>query len=127
MQKWEYLTIVAYYSKADQQWHPRYEQGQEIPNWERTLNVNLYLNSLGDQGWELVSETYINEVYGYGYSYFWTDAEASKLQQKLREMDSTFELVGAAFFPVGEGNWLFLFSRPASSSIIRFRFKRPKS
>lgn len=47
MQKWEYTTVIVDYDV------PRYVNGVEIPQWKKGPPIWVYLNKLGDDGWEI--------------------------------------------------------------------------
>ena len=50
MQKWEYLQIVC------DEGHPRYVNGQEIPNWQQGPTLWEAVRLLFQKGWELVDD-----------------------------------------------------------------------
>ena len=61
-------------SKADRDWvvilyeeqHPRYVNGQEIPNWQQGLTLWDVVNYLGLKGWLLLSYDMSASQPGYG-------------------------------------------------------------
>lgn len=55
MQKWEYLVMTASWNSG---WKIDRVNGQEPPNWKRGPFMHDHLNSLGEQGWEMVSMDY---------------------------------------------------------------------
>jgi hypothetical protein len=59
MQKWEYMRLVTEYDRVTKVW-----------SWDDggSGNVIARLNSLGAEGWELVSETPQAYIYGAGWS-----------------------------------------------------------
>ncbi len=62
MQKWDYLFIVVDKENLSDLGHPRYVNGQELPNWEKGQNIFEVMNYLCWKGWELVS-------FGLGYPF----------------------------------------------------------
>ena len=56
MQKWEYLFVRA--ESAGDFWYPRYVNDQELPNWKKGKPLYAYANQMGEQGWELVVDSY---------------------------------------------------------------------
>ena len=53
MQKWEYLFVVCEYQNDD--WRPKYMNGQELRDWKRGPSVSDFSNQIGADGWELVN------------------------------------------------------------------------
>jgi hypothetical protein len=54
MQKWEYLTINAGY--VNSAWRVVVVNDDNVANPEKGVSLPKYLDELGNQGWELVSE-----------------------------------------------------------------------
>lgn len=61
MQKFEYKTIEFVQKEkqgmgirvtASSSYYPRYENGDEIPGWESLPPFQVYLDTLGEQGWQ---------------------------------------------------------------------------
>jgi hypothetical protein len=50
-QKWDYLFVMG------DEGHPRYVNGQEIPNWKQGPTILDAMNHLIRKGWKLVSHT----------------------------------------------------------------------
>lgn len=50
--KWEYLFLTASWTEG---WHARWVNDTEIDDWAAGPSLFSYVNSLGDEGWELVS------------------------------------------------------------------------
>lgn len=56
MQKWEYLDVYVDREVAKvTAYKVRLVNGQELPNWSKGPHYIQYLNTLGQQGWELLS------------------------------------------------------------------------
>jgi hypothetical protein len=53
MQKWEYLTITA--GRANGKIRVSHINGELQPDFQQGEDVYVYLNELGEQGWELVA------------------------------------------------------------------------
>ena len=143
MQKWEYLFVIAK-AAPDLEVRPTRINGQKIADWEKGPLLYDYINKLGDEGWELVSEYmdtfsaewHYREVFAdSNWSAFTTD-DGKKYKglegymQYINEMGKIgWELTTTAVqtsshgFP---GPWLLLF-KSNYSRITRLRFKRPKS
>ena len=51
MQKWEYLYVGVDYNSDK----PRYINGQELRDWKRQPHISVFMNQMGEQGWELVA------------------------------------------------------------------------
>jgi hypothetical protein len=47
MQKWEYMTVIVWDDR------PAKVNGVEIPKLERASHISVYLDKLGDEGWEI--------------------------------------------------------------------------
>ena len=62
--KWEYLFVVAHW--VNQEWHPRYLNGNEISNWKSSKQLYGFSNDLGNDGWELTGTAYTDEGTGMG-------------------------------------------------------------
>ncbi len=53
MQKWEYLFITAHFTGGE--WRVRWmNHTQEVPNWKKGPPVSVFVNQMGNDGWELV-------------------------------------------------------------------------
>ncbi len=52
MKKWEYKFFMCRYHEH---WRPKWENGEELPNWESGPTMFELSNQLGELGWELVS------------------------------------------------------------------------
>jgi hypothetical protein len=59
--KWEYLVVSLQEYKG---WRPRYVNGQELADWMDAPLVHDYVNQLGKEGWELVSASSGQSLYG---------------------------------------------------------------
>jgi len=57
MQKWEYF-IVDCKQDLNGKWRPWRGHGREIKNWIE-LTMTVFVDQLGDQGWELVSLSHL--------------------------------------------------------------------
>jgi hypothetical protein len=56
MQKWEYLTLTAAYAGSDELGIVKMYNNQELQDWKlKRWDVQTALESLGQDGWELVS------------------------------------------------------------------------
>lgn len=53
MQKWEYLFVGCETHNND--WRPRYVNGQELRDWKRGSSISDFSNQIGAEGWELVN------------------------------------------------------------------------
>jgi hypothetical protein len=53
MQKWEYLTL--YTNRDGNELKFSLANGQEIRDWKKGPTLFEFLNTLGEQGWELIS------------------------------------------------------------------------
>jgi len=56
MQKWEYKFLVI--GRTTENWKVTMENGKEVSRWKDGPNLYEYCNTLGDEGWEMVSMTY---------------------------------------------------------------------
>ena len=56
MIKWEYLFIVA--GRANETWKAVIVNGREIKDWKNSPPLYDFINSKGEEGWELVSVNY---------------------------------------------------------------------
>jgi hypothetical protein len=56
MQNWEYLFIVA--GHVNETWKAVIVNGKELKDWKNGPNLYDFINSKGDDGWELVSINY---------------------------------------------------------------------
>ena len=142
MQKWEYLTIVAKQSQ-DFWFRPTWINNQEIKDWEKGSLLVDYINKLGDEGWELVSEYMDTFLAEWHYRDIFADSDWRSFStddgkkykglegymQYINEMGKAgWELTTTAVqtssggFP---GPWLLLF-KLNYSKVTRLRFKRPK-
>lgn len=53
MQKWEYSLVKCEQDRNDN-WHPRFINGQERKHWENGPDIPAFLNQVGEEGWELI-------------------------------------------------------------------------
>lgn len=58
---WEYLLVSFQEHKG---WRPRYLNGQEVPDWMDAPVIHDYVGQLGEDGWELVSASAGQRMYG---------------------------------------------------------------
>lgn len=57
MQKWEYLVVGITTDGAHSPiWFPWYVNFVEQRNWKKGPNMAIYMNQLGEEGWELVGK-----------------------------------------------------------------------
>jgi hypothetical protein len=57
MAKWEYLTVqLGAFGLASYKSAPQYVNGQELTDW-KIVPLNVYLNQLGSEGWEMSGTT----------------------------------------------------------------------
>ena len=145
MQKWEYLFVTAYV--ADGNWHPRYLNAIEVQDWDKGQTLQEYINDVGNEGWELVSEYLDPNVSNtkWVYSWVWADGEWKELKtsddQKYRGMEGYVEFMNKmgqngwelatttveTILGGYRGNWLLLFKHPIENAVMRLSFKRPKT
>jgi hypothetical protein len=59
MQKWEYAILGATF--ANNEWRAKFLNGKEVSGWAANTLGN-YIQSLGEEGWELVSVTYTTQT-----------------------------------------------------------------
>ena len=56
--KWEYLSVTLSYTgretEGQAEFLPRWVNGQEMENWQRIPHYTVFMNQLGDVGWELI-------------------------------------------------------------------------
>ncbi len=52
MPKWEYMTVMLGLNGKGLT-VPHQVNQQELPNWSKGPPIEVFLNQLGDQGWEL--------------------------------------------------------------------------
>lgn len=56
MEKWEYKTFTAAYGELDNLGIVKKVDDSEVEGWRgKNKHVGLYLNELGQEGWELVT------------------------------------------------------------------------
>lgn len=60
MQKWEYLYIIAQWQEKEAVWLPRFANDRELPDWKKGQTLSAMMNQLGDEGWELVSNSVVH-------------------------------------------------------------------
>ena len=60
--KWEYLLVSFQEYKG---WRPRYTNGQERADWMNAPVIHDCANQLGEEGWELISASAGQSVYGH--------------------------------------------------------------
>jgi hypothetical protein len=60
-QQWEYRVVTFQDYKG---WRPRYQNGRELADWTGGPLLHQYLQSLGDEGWELVAASAGERLYG---------------------------------------------------------------
>lgn len=53
MTKWEYVFISCVFHEDD--WRPRWVNGEEIENWQEGDSIYQISNKLGEERWELVN------------------------------------------------------------------------
>ncbi len=58
MQKWEYIILGA--SFHNNEWRAKFQNGKEIPGWTNDT-LSSYVQSLGEEGWEMVSVTFTTQ------------------------------------------------------------------
>ena len=58
---WEYLLVSFQEHKG---WRPRYLNGREVRDWMDAAVIHDYAGQLGDEGWELVSASAGQRMYG---------------------------------------------------------------
>jgi hypothetical protein len=128
MQKWEYLRIQLDFSGGH--FYVHFIGGEELTNWTQGPKVSEYLNNLGDQGWELISDN----VIPVGYDFTWLDRthlDNTKRLEEVYEIARDNKNKGAFIESITSfswgatgsgGGWLF-YSR---YNIRVLLFKRPK-
>lgn len=60
-ESWEY-RLVSFQDYHG--WRPRYINGRELKDWSNGLLIHEYLQSVGDEGWELASASAGERMYG---------------------------------------------------------------
>ncbi len=60
--KWEYLIVSFQYHRDA--WRPRYVNGEELADWTSGPVIHDYASQLGEEGWELVSASAGDRLYG---------------------------------------------------------------
>lgn len=58
---WEYILVSFQDYKG---WRPRYENGRENKNWMELPPIHQYVNDLSSEGWELVTSSAGERMYG---------------------------------------------------------------
>lgn len=56
MQKWEYMYVEVDFGSDK----PKRVNGQELRDWKKIPHISMFINELGEQGWELVG--YFNQM-----------------------------------------------------------------
>lgn len=51
--KWEYVFVTCDYANDD--WQPRYVNGEELRDWENGPPMYTFCNEMGNHGWEMVT------------------------------------------------------------------------
>ena len=59
--RWEYLVVSFH---AQNGWHARFINGHELKDWTRGPQLHDVLDQLGAEGWELVTLTKAEPLYG---------------------------------------------------------------
>jgi len=49
--QWEYMEVTF---REFRGWRPRYVNGEELDEWKEEPEIVDYLNSLGEEGWEMI-------------------------------------------------------------------------
>ena len=63
MQKWEYRFVTCRYAETGG-WKPRSVNEEVLADWQSGPTMYAYANSLGEQGWELVSAVLVFDETG---------------------------------------------------------------
>ncbi|MFC2054826.1 DUF4177 domain-containing protein [Chloroflexota bacterium] len=58
---WEYIIVTFQDYKG---WRPRFENGLEYKDWMNLPLMHVYINDLGAEGWELVSASASERMFG---------------------------------------------------------------
>ncbi len=58
---WEYIVVTFQDYNG---WRPRFENGQEYKGWMELPLIHVYINDLGSEGWELVTSSAGERMYG---------------------------------------------------------------
>jgi hypothetical protein len=129
MSKWEYLSITA--RNANDDWRPQFREGVELSNWEKGPKLHDYLNQLGNDGWELVSETFDQQVSKWLYGSVYIDSGFKNWEAKMAAWSADgWELASASGWHDAGGyvnHFALFFQKPVYGSVRRFIFKRPKA
>jgi len=56
MQQWEYMFIEIAFTEQESTdyWKVKHVNGREVQDWKKKVPAHSYVDSLGQQGWELV-------------------------------------------------------------------------
>ena len=147
MVRWEYMTVIAAHDAGEEsEWRPVRLDGEELKDWQAGPTLYDFINELGRDGWELVSEWQMDiSPDEWEYNWLWADKDFKKMKLESgktyegmaghREyMDTmgsrgwqlvtTTHEVGYSGSSLG---WLLLFERRQVPPewYIRLRFKRP--
>ena len=79
MPKWEYMYVQV--EAAQNVWKPRYVNGQELADWKHLPQMEIFIDQMGEQEWELFS-----------YCPFWATRYAL-----VKEVDLTIESIQLIF------------------------------
>ncbi len=57
MQKWQYLYVEVDFGSSK----PKLINGQELRDWKKQPHISVFMEQMGDQGWELIG--FFNQGY----------------------------------------------------------------
>jgi hypothetical protein len=79
MPKWEYTFVRV--EEARGMWRPRYVDGEELSDWKHLSSMQVFINEMGEQEWELTS-----------FCPFWSTSYAP-----MKDVDLTIDYIQLIF------------------------------
>lgn len=143
MSKWEYLSVSAMHWASKGDWFATYIGGKKVDDEKNNIVLTTRINSLGDEGWELVSEHLDDGRMSWEYNFFYVSNRMKPFEEGGKRFTkdnwneyldllgkANWELVDSYFAPAqgifGTPEAVFIFKRVNETRIRRLQFKKPK-